>query len=611
MALEDAPIPKIDLPSLGAPVYQPRPYVGRMEAMSASFDSAIGATEVLGQITSFWDVSEIADDNNLDDIPAADLNDLYGHTGYKFTRPMSDIEARHIIEFVEEKNKYNDIVQNGPQDTLQTWGLNFAAGAAAHLTDPIEFGVGALTFGVGSAVVGRAASAFASQGAIRAAQIASTPLARLAAGSTAEVLATEPLAIAGEGLAGREYGINDFLFNASLGILLGTALDVSGTYVFGRNKNIADLVAHDPTLFSGAQAVSTSRVANDFMPRAELWMKHMENEVYARPPDPVLKEFGMAEYRYQGSVFDESGRISRPVFATTTKPQKGLKGNFGKTNSYKYGGDLADGLYFTDDPYLANNASLAHGEAGGSIFEVGVDRELRMIDLDKPLPESALSIYDYYKKTYFPDLPLGKTSIFGNPIESGKDLLETLRALDGSDFAPDFRYSDFINDLKAEGFDGFFHTAKGLGTDDSLRNVGVIFDEGAAKEVRKIKGDSKVKTEASETALKEMRESGFANESKLTHDPSPVQKMKEAQFSGENMQPIYGDRFKKTADRMNQDYKTHNQGLQDEIQMLANQFSDDVDVEKFMNEFKELDKNLDTGLEAIENEISCVAKDLI
>lgn len=578
MANEFAPVaPNIPMSPVDAPDFKPRPYVDRWTAAGASFAEAVKPIEAIGQLVSLLDVAETTDQFKLPRLSPQELKEKYKDSGYNFTIPMSEIEADHLLEFINEKKQYSDIVADGPQDGTQSV-LNFTTAVGAQMTDPINLAISMASAGV----VNAGLSGMASLGATSLSRVAMTPLARIVATAGLESAVTEPFSVVGEQLAGREYGVDDLLVNVTAGLLLGTVMDGAGHVLFRRNATLADLARVDKNTVAEVMASTISRAANDYMPDAQA-IHRAVHDAFRIPDDVHLKSMGLPQYEYQPRFTDGNFSGSK-VYAVTNNPG----GDLTVGDTILQGKDFGDGVYLTDNPYYSNSVALrSQGRAAGSIYEVKVGRSTNLIDLDQPLPEPVTEIIEGMLKKH---APFFEPEQFNVP---GKELLDGLKFLDQSEFSPNFKYEDVIQAVKDSGYDGFRYTDMVPGESlQKKQNVAMLFDDSILSKKSQLRADVRLKPEGSERTLKEVREKLFDPKQKYGYDEQAMKDFDEAAREFENL----SDNF-----------------LFEDIQDLANEFNElqrqfPEDIEATLKKFQEQEKLDGVSESSLDNMILCTSK---
>lgn len=575
--------PNIPMSPVDAPDFQPRPYVDRLTAMGAAWGETVKPVEAISQLVSLLDVANTTDQFKLPRLSPQELREKYKDSGYKFTVPMSEIEAEHLLQFVNEKKEYSDVLVDGPKDGLQQV-LNFSSAVGSHLTDPLNLAVSAASAGIVNAGLSTTAAA----GAGMLSRAAFTPLTRIVATAGLEAVATEPFAVVGEQLAGRDYTIDDALVNITAGLVLGTVMDAAGQILFRRNASIADLVRVDQNTLAEVMASNISRAANDYMPDAQTIHKAVY-DAFRMPSDTQLKSMGLPRYEYQPRFSDGNFSGTR-VYAVTNTPGGAL--SIGDTALQ--GKDFGDGVYLTDNPYYSNSVALkSQGRASGSIYEVKVGRNTNLIDLDQPLPEPVSEAIEGMLKKH---APFFEPEQFNVP---GRELLEGLKFLDQSEFAPNFKYQDVLDELKASGYDGFRYTDMTPGENlQKKQNVAMLFDDSYLSKQGQIRADIKLKPEGSEQTLREVREKLFSPEQKYGYDQQAMDDFDEAvrNLDAQGDKPFNGQTV---LDDMS--------ALVEEFNDLRSQFPEDG-IDKTLDEFKAKEKIDNFSNESAERMSNCIGK---
>jgi len=145
------------------------------------------------------------------------LNQLYPGLEKPFTRATPIGVANAIAERTRERQAFQRIIQEGPNNAFQTM-LNFSAQMAPHAIDKWEFSAGV----AGSAVFAMAMGPMAITAGL------GTLAARAFIGNVAGNLLVEPLMVYGMHEAQEQYTAEDSFTSVVGGALLGTTLHVGG-----------------------------------------------------------------------------------------------------------------------------------------------------------------------------------------------------------------------------------------------------------------------------------------------------------------------------------------------------------------------------------------------
>lgn len=268
-------------------VQQPFREVGRLEAFDAAFDLAQLDT-AMNAIARMTSLDELENSGEL--IEPEQLNKMFidAPLDEPFNRPMTEVQAVTIVERAKNRQRLAEKISRGPQDYLQT-GMNFGAAAAASASDPIEFGAGML-LGAGAGWAARAG--YLGTRTARMARLARAN--RLSPAQNLGIAFAEGFAgnLAAEGVIASankqenlDYNMGDMLANAATGAILFPGVR------YGVNRSVSFVKNFGQRAAKSFDSPMLGRIFNDKKPIADLHIRDMADELYARhKPDLVVGE---------------------------------------------------------------------------------------------------------------------------------------------------------------------------------------------------------------------------------------------------------------------------------------------------------------------------------
>lgn len=417
-----------------------------------------------------------------------EANGLYPNMPTPFKEPVNPYVAQMVSDREQEKIELQRKIEEGPQDAW-TKAKSFGAGLLAHLMDPIEFGVGAVT---GWAVGG--ALAKTAWGARLAATTDASLKARTAlqaieavSGNTIENTLQEA-AIYGvqEGLEGIKYdpvqGMQNIAVSTFFGSIVGVGIK-EGSFRLGRFLKGTSPEA-DLGVIRGERGQAEAGLKVDSTPVLEQMV---------RETDVRAEDFpGKGSYSYE-KLTPESAR-GKKFYISSDRVD-----DFNLDSMRNVGEQHGIGVQLTDNHLVANAASnRSMADAKGAVWEVEMD-ELRFLDLDEGVPIQARNLFEKALKGVVSDVD---EAIAKRPA---RELLEALwNAADEGDVSPKV-IQDLQAELKVHGYNAFLSDGAKVGGVDHVRhNVITVFDKETLRPVGVKGADPEIKVDVPADKIREM-----------------------------------------------------------------------------------------------------------
>lgn len=451
------------------------------QATSAAFELAMNDT--LATVAARAFSKNEMDSANSRRLSPAEANSMFPDMTTPFREEVSPYTAQMLYTRDQEKKVLEERIRKGPQDTWNA-AKQLGVGVLAHMMDPMEFGVGAVSgWGVGAAIGRGALGAAAASRALQVSSGTASIGTRLGfsaveslGGNLIENIASEG-AIAGVTNAeGGEYDIQQGMMNVTLGTFFGM---VPGMVIKEGSHQLARLGAKflrstSPEADRMIVQTTVSAAEQNKVPNPERIVKALAQETDASP-----------------------GASPRDVipYAPLTKGTPHKTGKFyvveGAEGGRAVGDTVGLGRQVTDDPSVAQKTaqrSLSDGK--GAIREYDL-ADMNPVDLNRSLSEVAesdpalLSAFETALKAVDEELDLK---------DPNATLLEAARLLEAieEDLSPDAIRGTQV--LKAElqklGFDSTVHNGKNRGGfEHSPHNVVEVFDDSKLGEGRPVELD--------------------------------------------------------------------------------------------------------------------------
>lgn len=299
-----------------------------------------------------------------------ELNNRYPNVEVPFNEPLPDSVARDISDKQAFKQYLGNVVAHGPQNVPQKL-LNFAAGTAPALIDPIFLGTGALTGGAAE-LAGVGGMITAGEGA----GLAETAL-KGAAHAGASMLAPEALSGVLANQAHEDYSLKDYLENVGGAALFAGALHTLPPAV----RFLKGTLGGKPDMM--AETAATSQLLRGKNVEVSPLVSQMTGEMDGGVnPGP---EFHSPLPPYEYKPLDTSQPVTGKFYHGSERSLGGLS----EVDHPVLEHDLGPGLYLTDNPQVANGvAARGLAEAPGKVIEAEL-RGAKLLDLEQPLPKDA------------------------------------------------------------------------------------------------------------------------------------------------------------------------------------------------------------------------------
>lgn len=395
-----------------------------------------------------------------------EANSRYPGMPTPFREHVSPYVAQMLFDREQEQQNLARKVQNGPQDA---WNKTkyFGAGIVAHMMDPIEFGVGAVSgWAVGGAMARTAWGA-------RTAALAETSFkARTAlnmveavAGNTIENTLQEAATLGvQQEMEGIKYDPVQGMQNIAVGTFFGSVLGMGikeGSFRLSRFlKNTspeADLAIVRSTVGQYEEGIR---------PDTQPLLKALAQETNISPKDFP----GKFDYGYEKLTKETAA--GRKFYVSSNAAD-----GFNPDSVRLVGEEHGIGVQMTDNPGVANAASArAFSDARGVVYEVEA-KDLNPLDLNGQVPENLMPAF---KKALEGLVDDSDEKLFARP---GRDLMEALyAAVDDGDAEP-ARIMALQQELQEQGFNSFVQDGTKVGGfDHGPHNVVTVFDQNLLKE---------------------------------------------------------------------------------------------------------------------------------
>ena len=381
---------------------------------------AIGAAKEVGEYSTAMDsVRTYQNKSNLNkgERTAPDeLNKMYPFMEEPFTEALAPEYAEYLAERQKKKHHYQNMQAHGSQGLTNQLAY-FGAGMYAHVTDPIEFGVGVL----GGWAVGAVASGLAGASALAgtrigaaAAFMARSPILTGIAGDIAGNLAVEPLMMMGAKEAGDTYTTADFMLSTVAAPLGLSALKYGGT------RALKGLRFAGGRALEKAFQTSTMQVAMG----KKVDLANIKDAAVAR-----MDNGNSFVYKPQ-----DVGQIKEGVLY--------MAGDDFKSHGNVSGLDVDGAVHLTDNPNRAAGIAIGEGSAG-RLTEVNI-KDLNILDGAKDLEASTkLEVDSFLKKNEIEGAPKTASEVLDLIQENSKDVVAAAKLT-----------REFTDIIKNDGFEG-------------------------------------------------------------------------------------------------------------------------------------------------------------
>jgi len=346
-----------------------------------------------------------------------------------FTKPISELAAFHLSDEYSRKQELNRAIENGPTGSGV---MNFAAGALAHMMDPVETGLGILT-GVGISKIGAMAtkSAIAPVAKFGASLAEPTTVvgtfAREATENFVGAMAAESYVVGTSKRAQMDYGWQQATINSFASGIIGGGLSTITKY--GLRSSLGGLSTKSDEATGIALTGTRTQLEADIVPNPEIVEKAWKDSAYGEPPKDVKVGEVRAAYVHKPLTLDQLPNV--PLFSPS-KMAGTLEGG-----SRKFGQEFGDGVTITDNPHIANNiAGHPLENSASTVAEIRL-ADAKLLDLDQPILE-------------IPELADMKIE-----AQTMREYIDSIRNKIDDGSATDADMDAFTATIKAAGYDGY------------------------------------------------------------------------------------------------------------------------------------------------------------
>jgi hypothetical protein len=465
------------------------PYATGEEATDAvsrlsSADTAVG-------LLARWGALRDAENQGGTKLSPEEANARYPGMPVPFREPTNPYVAQLLYDREQERQELARKVTLGPQDTWQQT-KNFGVGLAAHMTDPIEFGAGAVIgWGVGGALV-RTAWGARLAAAGESSFLARTALNTIEAGSGNLVQnVAQEIGVKEIGdMEGIKYDPVEGMKGLALSTFFGTALGVGikeGSFRMGRYLRNTSPEA-DLAVLRSQMGEYNEGLKPNVAPLTE---------ALAKETDVGPKDFpGKFNYAYE-KITPETIKDRRFFLPNTT-------GDVLTADSVRPITDtVGEGAHLTDSPGVANAAaSRSMSDAPAHVVEID-PANIRPLDLDARLPDDV--------RESFAEVLHKIVSDYDKAMDkhSGLDIMNAIhQAVDNGDL-PASTIKDLQAELKAKGYNAFLTDGSRVGDNPhSPHNLLTLFDDPSELKTKGVyEADPGVRKEPSSESLRDIVES--------------------------------------------------------------------------------------------------------
>lgn len=427
---------------------------------------------------ALWDaVKAAALDVKGKELSPQELNDRYDLED-TFKVPMTESAAAVIAERAQRRKKAEEVMSRAESGMLNT-AVSFGTSVVANMIDPLNLAAD-IAVGKGLGILARSGKiAMMTSWGARGAS-AGRRFGEAAVEGALGNLAVEPLVFGARSLENRERGFDEVAIETVAGALAFPAVKFAGGELLGRGLQFVNgLDARSANNFYRslkAQVIGGKKLNVEPLTREQVKM----TSEHVVPEGKAL--FGSkTDYNY---VPKETVQPNDSFYVSVlNSPDDIADAKFG-TFADDYGGTVN----LTDNAFAANGASARiTGDSIGNVFEVRVDPEAKIINLERTLGEADPQVREAVKAAY--EKATGLEFKFDDDV-SLKDVYEDLY---GGSISEKYRAevtSEFNQSIKEAGFDGYRHDGTRLAEmEHSPHNVLALFDPEKAKVVGQNKAD--------------------------------------------------------------------------------------------------------------------------
>jgi hypothetical protein len=455
-----------------------------------------------------------------------EANGLYPDMPTPFKEPVNPYVAQMISDRETDKRELERKIQEGPQDAW-TKAKSFGAGLLAHLMDPIEFGVGAVTgWGVGGALAKTAwgARLAAQQGASFTARTALQAVEAVSGNTIENTLQEAAVYGVQEGLEGIKYdpvqGMQNIAVSTFFGSLVGGGIK-EGSFRLGR-------------FLKGTSPEADLAVLRGMRGQAEAGLKV--------DPTQVLEQM-VRETDVRSENFPNKGSYSYEKL--TSESTKGKKfyiasdrvDDLNPDTMRNVGEHRGTGLQLTDNHLVANaaaNRSMA--DAKGGVVEVEFKEGVKLLDLDQPASPDVVEFFRNPLQGIVSDF---EDAIANRPV---KELLDALWNAADEGAADPMQIYDLEAKLQGAGYGAYVSDGSSVGgVDHAKHNVVTVLDRKHLSVVAANSADPEIKVDVPSDKIREM-EAQYNDPKRQAHiDPESLDRLDRESVDAESQAKLQAD----------------------------------------------------------------------
>jgi len=366
-----------------------------------------------------------------------ELNTRFPDSPQPFTAPMREKEAEGIAAKQRERRELEQTVAKSKG--ALSWVANFGAALAPHVIDPIETSASlAVGMGIGkiAQVGGRAAWAARMLARAKMAGPAERTFVRAAAEGVAGNAVVEPLVYIANQKERQVYGVGDSAQN----VLLGGVAFAGARW--GVTKGYGILSQHGPRAIQGLHNAAERLLAKNRspIPLVDAVVKDAEAQIHAKVPS--------GETKLAGAGVDPSV----PVTATASRKLYAASPStpdvpFDARQAVPLeGGRYGEGVYLTSDPDHAGSHAQREGEPAGSVHEMELPSDAKILDLENELPADVKAAVSEVLEE------AGVKTEDDGTVVRGADDLDTLRKAEDAGELPEGVFAAVKAKLREQGY---------------------------------------------------------------------------------------------------------------------------------------------------------------
>lgn len=415
-----------------APVRELPFKVSGEESIRSSWEQGIAgrSSMALERVYNMWQANDQKDAGPR--LTPEKLNEMYKDSGHVFNEPLTARAAQLTIDRAQEDQALSRISEAGP-DGFAYGAAKFGAGIISSSLDPLDFAAGVATGGIFNAVI--KSSKYLKRFGL-AEKIAQQTLTKgekfgvnVAEGTIGNI-ALEPAQYAAQTAEGQDYDAAQGFINSVGGAIGFAGLRFGAEHIATRGTQLFDhLSGREDRLHESMQRTSVAQTINDEHVRVDSYVKDA-----AKAIDHSVEMHG--EYRFEPKT--EEQLKEKPLYMAADRPST----HFDSVNSKPFTQNFGEGVYLTDAEHVANGtASSKFSDSNGNIVSVEVNKDLKTIDLNEPVPSNMkTNIETAVGRAINPDETLSsllnEIQVKNNELgikESAKDTLKNFSQIAGYD----------------------------------------------------------------------------------------------------------------------------------------------------------------------------------